>query len=871
MKNWMVLFMVAALVTSATQEASAWGKKKKKKVEDKQVVAKPETPYDKLFKGKKSETAKSKFITLHKVGKKLYFELPLVYLERRMLLASTLTSASDNDLGEIGYKSNDPLHIKFTRTDSTIYMRSVNTSATYDEKETGMQKAYERNFIDPMLKAYDILAYTNDSLAVVIDMTDFFSKHNEMLPALPKEVGGMISVSASPNNEGFALRDFKAFDDNVSIKTDMAYNVSMSIMGMFAIRSNDPVSLQVTRTLLLLPEEQMRPRISDSRVGIFLTDKINLSTEEDGLQTYSLAHRWRLEPKDMEAYKRGELVEPVKPIVFYLDDAFPELWREPIKEGTMRWNKAFEKIGFKNVVQVLDFPKNDPNFDPDNLKYSCIRYVPSTTANAMGPSWVDPMTGEIINASVLVYNDVIKLINNWRFVQTAQIDPSVRDKKMPDAIVKESIAYVVAHEVGHCLGFMHNMAASAAYPVDSLRSATFTQKYGTTPSIMDYARFNYVAQPGDKGVRLTPPDLGVYDEFLIKWNYQPIPEARSVKEETAILEKWVDEKAGDPRYRYGCQQVYSRYDPSALEEDLGDDPMKAGEYGIRNLQYILKNMDQWITGDDTGEHKEALLESLMEQYFRYLQNVRYNIGGIYLNRVKEGTPGEKFQPVPKSVQKASLAWIIKQIRNSDWLNDKALNKKLDLRVSSAAVVQNVITAELLKSYTGVILSAHVAQQPYTVKEYFNDLFNGIWENTVKGRKLTNGDMIMQTAVVDMVSGVVGEKAKKSSLFGLTGSTSIDEIVAYGLDESGMVRKYRDILKNMEGENNVQQIPLDAFGQGYGWQREISVKAIDNSKTYVVAMAYRMKSLLESKLSSVDKDTRDHYRMLLLTLERALKI
>lgn len=184
---------------------------------------------------------------------------------------------------------------------------------------------------------------------------------------------------------------------------------------------------------------------------------------------------------------------------------FQELWKQPIKEGTLRWNEAFEKIGFKNAVQVRDFPKDDPEFDPDNLKYSCIRYLPSSTANAMGPSWVDPTTGEIVNASVLVYNDVIRLINNWRFVQTAQIDPSVRAKKMPDDIVKESIAYVVAHEVGHCLGFMHNMSASAAYPVDSLRSASFTNTYGTTPCIMDYARFNYVAQPGDKGVRLTPP------------------------------------------------------------------------------------------------------------------------------------------------------------------------------------------------------------------------------------------------------------------------------------------------------------------------------------------------------------------------------
>ncbi|WP_255469380.1 zinc-dependent metalloprotease [Butyricimonas hominis] len=857
--------LLSGLFLLSFGEMNAADRKKK----EKEVVK--TSKYDKLVQKAGRVTAKGDFISLHKVGGKLYIELPVVYLGRDMLLASTLTSASDNLLCEVGYKPEDPLHVKFTRTDSSIYLRRVNTKATYNEREEGMKIALERSLTDPVLKRFKIETYNNDSTAVVFDVTDFFARHNDMLPSLPKSYGGFISIKSSPNSEGEALREIKAFEDNATIKTDLAYKVTMTVFGIFTIRADEPMSIQVTRTLLLLPEEKMRPRIADTRIGIFLTDKQHFSTEQDEVGIYSMIHRWRLEPKDAEAYARGELVEPVKPIVFYVDDAFPELWKQPIKEGTERWNKAFEKIGFKNAVRALDFPKDDPNFDPDNLKYSCIRYIPSTTANAMGPSWIDPTTGEIVNASVLVYNNVIQLINQWRFIQTAQIDPSVRDKKMPDEIVKESIAYVVAHEVGHCLGFMHNMAASAAYPVDSLRSVTFTQKYGTTPSIMDYARYNYVAQPGDKGVKLTPPDLGIYDEFLIRWAYQLIPKARTAREEVPVLESWLDEKAGDPCYRYGRQQLLERYDPSAIEEDLGDDPMKAGDYGIRNLKYILSHMDEWIADDPDGSHKQQLLEQLMEQYYRYITNVMYNVGGIYLTDVKEGTPGDRYRSVPKEVQKASLQWALKQFRDCDWLYNKPLSKKLTLRISEADVVRSVLAQSLLSSYQRVILSAHVSDDPYTLKAYFDDLYNGIWENTIRGKALTNGDKLLQTNAIVMINDVVGNSMKKKGKFFLT---SLDELKNYGLDESGMVRKFYKTLKSMEREHGdsfvAEQLRLHGIGYGYNWQDEVDVEAIDNSKQYLFTMANKVKTLLESKIPTSTGETREHYRMLLFSLNRALE-
>lgn len=861
---------------AASSAAIIWKKKGKK---EEKVEVKKETPYEKFFKGKKCETVKG-LIILHKMDNKIYFELPLSLLGKDMLIGSTVTEITNNGFANVGEKPHEPMHVMFTRTDSTINLRQV--TCAYMSKDRNLQERIKTSMMPAIIENLAIKAYSPDSTAVVIDMTNFLLSDNEQLNPFSAYSpvtwsGAWIEKEFKRNNSQIAK--IKAFDDNVSVQSSLTYSVSLRDKRSY-YWYKEPFTAVMTRTFLLLPEEPMRPRLADPRINIFWQGYSEFSNEGNGMKPLYYANRWRLEPKDEAAYRRGELVEPKKPIVFYIDNAFPEMWKPYMKYAVEVWQKAFENIGFKNAIIAKDFPTDDPEFDPDNLKYSCIRYSPSSVANAMGPSWTDPRTGEIINASVYVYHNVIKLVQDWRFLHTAAVDSDVRKVVLDDEIIGDCIRYVVSHEVGHCLALMHNMSASAAIPVDSLRSPSFTQKYGTTYSIMDYARNNYVAQPGDKekGVRLTPPELGLYDMFSISWLYRPLLDAKTPEDEVPTLSKWISEKSGNLAYRYGKQQFRTRLDPSSVEEDLGDDAMKAGVYGIKNLKIILANLNGWVGKDDPDyRFRLNMYNEVIYQYFRYLNNVLMNIGGIYMNERYDGDVLPSYTVVPRKDQRRAVKFLLDQMKDMDWLDAKEMQEGYPLRGNIASYLQDEIFFAMIKQIGNVMICASksLGEDVYTAEDYMKDIYDYVWAPTQQGKTLTSIEKLMQinllTTIMDQ-AGVVSEQ--KGTPFALAGNMiRIPEVMkeqsraAYGLISEEFAGIYSNLerLVPFESEDLLRQAERMGFDSYVG----VTAPYIPTGHIYFDVLKKTL-SLLKSKVNTGSTDTKQHYKLLIYKIEKALK-
>ena len=682
MKKNTILFFLTTLILlmfAPTSDAQLFKRKKKKskteapkkKSKDKDSKVKP---YDEVIT--KKAVSDEGLFTVHKVGSKNYFEISKDILEKEILIVSRISGFVKNlNFGGAGVKSRPQQVIRWQKMDERILLRSVSYNSVASEEDP-IYKSVRNNNFEPIVATFDLAAYSKDSTKYVFEVSDLFTKDVAMIGAVSPGQRKRFEINGLDSKRSM-VTGMRAFPENVEVRHILTYK------GKKLPDNNitQTMSVEMNQSFIILPDEPMQPRYYDDRVGYFSITQTDYSSEAHFTETKRYITRWRLEPKDMDAYNNGEVVEPKKQIVYYVDPATPKKWIPYIIQGINDWQPAFEAAGFKNAIigKVSPTPEENPDWSPEDTRYSVLRYVSTDIQNAMGPHVHDPRSGEILESDIIWYHNIQKLLRNWFMMQTAAVNPAAQKVKFDDALMGELIRFVSAHEVGHTLGLPHNMGSSVAYPIDSLRSPTFTNTHGTAPSIMDYARFNHVAQPGD-GVTNFYPMIGEYDVWSIIYGYKLIPNANSADAEKATLNKWIKERAGNPLYRYGRQR-WNTFDPTSQTEDLGEDAMRSGELGIANLKRIISNIVVWSEKNGTG-NDYAQLEEMYGQVYgqmgKYLRHVTTNIGGVIEKSKTTDQEGVVYTPVDRATQQSALKFLEKQIfQTPTWLLDKDILQKIE--------------------------------------------------------------------------------------------------------------------------------------------------------------------------------------------------
>jgi putative lipoprotein len=842
---------LAAAPSALSSRAFGDDTKKEKKEEDK---------YTKFFKDKKVETARGKFVTLHKIDGNVYLELPTKYLGKELMMGAKITSTTDPDYLAVGSMNSAPIVFRFEKQDSVIVMKAPNSIVYRRDASPELQKALELNYRDQSVESFTPEVYKADSSAVVLKINSLVTESSPFFEIVPSQQGP-FKITSSRNSSLTFVRGLKAFDTNASVRVEMNFSVNASLMGVLTVAKDMPLTAEVTYTILPVEASNAIPRFADARVGYQTTRKVSFPDYLDQSEPVYLAHRWQLVPKDKKAYAKGQLTEPEKKIVFYLDSAFPASWQRPIREGVLRWNKAFEAAGFRNAIEVRDFPKNDKQFDPDNLEYSCIRYIPNSQETIAASNWTDPRTGEIFSGNLTIYNNVEALMHKQRFIGTAAVDPQVRSSRLPQALFEESLSQLVTQEMGSVLGLLRNYAASASYTTDQLRSAKFTKESGLTPSILDGVTYNYLAQPSDKGVRLINDQLGVYDLFAIDWGYRYFDLKGDPAAEAKELLSRVDKRAREPYLRYAPEQRYA-VDPTVRTEDLGNDPIKTAELTMKNLAFIQSNLSKWITNDPDSRKKKSLYLAIVQGYYLQLKNAMSLVGGVVCQESRLSTSLPRYQVVPKAKQREAFQWLLRQAKDFQGKADRNFERKGFIDVSYYDQLLEFLVKDIYDLRSRIIIASQVDSKTYSLGEYFDDLYQATFASTIAGKSPNHMERLMQIAFIDKsIAGTVNPRnATPGMPYSFAGAPAS---VGGKLISLTSTTDYSDALKSGRvnyggGDPSASIYPM------------ANVPALDTSEQYMYAALLKVRPLLEQRAASTtDRTLKAHYQTLAFKVAKLL--